>query len=91
MKALLESHGIDPLQLEVLKMDIEGAEVEVISQMLSEGIKPRQLLVEYDELGFPTKKGVRRVRASIDTLYEAGYELAWSSGVSDSLFVRSDI
>lgn len=90
MKALLEQEKVSPKELKILKMDIEGAEVEVISQMLSEGIKPHQILVEYDELGFPTKKGIERVRGSIDMLYAAGYELAWASGVSDFLFVRSD-
>ena len=88
LKALLEQEGVGPTELKILKMDIEGAEVEVVSQMLSEGIKPHQILVEYDELGFPTKKGIERVRGSIDRLYMAGYQLAWSSGVSDFLFVR---
>lgn len=91
LKALLKSQGVDPLELKILKMDIEGAEVEVIAQMLQEGIKPHQILVEYDELGFPTKKGIERVRGSIDMLYAASYELVWTSGVSDFLFIRSDI
>jgi hypothetical protein len=34
-------------QLDVLKMDIEGAEYAVIDSLVSSGVRPRQLLVEF--------------------------------------------
>ena len=34
----------------VLKLDIEGSEIEVLKNILSSGIKPRQILVEWDFL-----------------------------------------
>jgi FkbM family methyltransferase len=72
---LLEGLGID--QLELLKLDIEGAEIEVIPAMLARGFRPRQLLVEYDELNWPS----RRSRSNFDLVHravmEANYVVTW--------------
>jgi FkbM family methyltransferase len=63
--------------IDVLKMDIEGAEYGVIGDMLDNGIRPSQLLVEFHHrfksVGFgPTKAAVGRLR-------EAGYRIFYVS------------
>lgn len=75
--------------ISLLKMDIEGAEVEVLENMMDSKIFPSQIAVEYDELNFPTKYGINRVKSSIENLKKNNYTLKWSSGVSDFLFTRN--
>jgi len=59
----------------LIKLDIEGAEIEVLLDMLSKGIHPRQVLVEYDELSVPSKISKARVEAAHSKLLDAGYLL----------------
>jgi FkbM family methyltransferase len=73
----------------LLKMDIEGAEIEVLEHMISLKIFPKQIALEYDELNFPTKFGIQRVKSSIQNLKDHGYSLVWSSGESDFLFLKN--
>lgn len=44
----MDRNGHDHIDL--LKLDIEGAEINVLNRMLDDGILPRYLLVEYDLL-----------------------------------------
>ena len=37
-------------EIEIIKLDIEGAEIEVLNNLLDEKILPNQILVEFDEL-----------------------------------------
>jgi hypothetical protein len=39
-----------------VKLDIEGAEIEVIKDMMEKNIFPSQLLIEYDGTKFPLAK-----------------------------------
>lgn len=41
--------------IDLLKMDIEGAEVEVLDSMISSGIRPRVLAVEFERIESPRK------------------------------------
>jgi FkbM family methyltransferase len=61
--------------IELLKLDIEGAEIEVVDQMLRDGIRPTQVLIEYDELLFPSKRSQIRVERCHSQLLGAGYRL----------------
>ena len=88
MTDLLNTCGSAGKRIALLKMDIEGAEIEVINDMLAAEIFPDQLAVEYDELNFPTAFGISRVKESISNLGRNGYRLKWTSGESDFLFVR---
>ncbi len=67
----------DIKNMQILKLDIEGAEIEVILDMLSKGICPNQLLVEYDELLMPSKKSKLRVESAHKALINAGYVLIY--------------
>jgi len=48
IKNIMVRNGHD--RIDLLKLDIEGAEINVLNQMLNDGILPRYLLVEYDLL-----------------------------------------
>lgn len=62
-------------RIEILKLDIEGAEIEVIEDILTDGIRPRQILVEFDQLQKPNRPHRARVRATLRLLSDAGYRL----------------
>jgi FkbM family methyltransferase len=59
----------------LLKLDIEGAEIEIILDMLAKQIFPDQLLVEYDELSVPSKRSKDRIRSAHEALLHNGYRL----------------
>jgi FkbM family methyltransferase len=67
-------------RIDVLKMDIEGAEYEVLEQFHELDIPVVQLLVEFHER-FTGDAG-RRTMKTVDSLQAAGFRI---SGVSDSL------
>lgn len=66
----------------VLKLDIEGAEIEVIEHLVSSGLRPRQLLVEYDELSKPSRRTARRIGHAHALLIGAGYQLLHREGLN---------
>jgi FkbM family methyltransferase len=70
---ILAQHGIGEIAL--LKLDIEGAEIEVIADMVAKGIRPTQLAVEFDELNFPSRRSAQRVRTCHELLLAHGYQL----------------
>ncbi len=74
----------------ILKLDIEGAEVEVLIDMLSKNIYPRQVLVEYDEISKPSKKSRERVESAHDALMAAGYLLIHREHTNFTYILQSD-
>jgi FkbM family methyltransferase len=64
------------------KFDIEGAEIQVIPLMLTNGIFPDQILVEYDELNFPSARSRRNFNSVNQLLVKAGYTTTWFDGRS---------
>jgi FkbM family methyltransferase len=68
LPAIMRRLGHD--RLDILKMDIEGAEGRVLESMLSSGIRPTVLCVEFDQPEVPWRTR-RRVRA----LLAGGYVL----------------
>jgi FkbM family methyltransferase len=57
----------------LVKFDIEGAEITVIPHLIAAGIRPEQVLVEYDELNWPSKVSRRKFEAVHDLLLASGY------------------
>lgn len=61
--------------IKLIKLDIEGAEVELILDMMSKCIFPEQILVEYDELSTPSIKSKNRIESAHRALLAANYKL----------------
>jgi FkbM family methyltransferase len=68
LKTIMREHGHQ--QINLLKLDIEGAQYEVLASMLKHGIKPKVLCVEYDQ---PTS--TMQMLCSIGQLLLHGYQL----------------
>ena len=58
-------------RVDVLKMDIEGAEYDVLDDVLSSGFPIGQILVEFHDRNYDFPKS----RTSVEKLREAGYLL----------------
>jgi FkbM family methyltransferase len=77
---------------DVLKMDIEGAEYSILSQLCKNGLiqRVKQLLVEFHH--FLPGVGVARTKHCVEQLRQAGFEACWISRTNhEYLFARSDI
>ncbi len=70
----------------LMKFDIEGAEIEVLQSMIDDNIKPKQLLIEYDELIIRSRTAMQRVNGSIAMLEANGYVCRYYDGDSNFLF-----
>ena len=78
-------------RLDLLKMDIEGAEYAVLDDMLQSGILPDQLLVEFHH--GKRRKGrfpVRATRQRVDALISKGYKVFWASQSGRELALALD-
>ena len=75
----------------LVKLDIEGAEHVVIRSMLGEGFRPQQILVEFDQLNFPSRRALVQVESTIQYLADAGYRFIHFDGMSNCLFLQADL
>ena len=87
LHSLFDRLGFDAV--DVLKMDIEGAEYEVIAAGLKSGALERvnQLLVEFHH--FHPVFGTGATREAVGALHAAGWRIAWVSPTHhELLFIR---
>lgn len=76
--------------LDLLKIDIEGAEYKVIESIIEDGIDVKVICVEYDECFNPIDaKYKERIRDSVNRLIESGYSLVCAQGNGNYTFVRN--
>lgn len=87
LRDVLQDRKIAEQDVEILKLDIEGAEVEVLQQLLSDGLRPRQICVEFDELNKPGKQAFERVDLADAALRSAGYRCVYGNGKTDYLYL----
>jgi FkbM family methyltransferase len=75
--------------IDLLKMDIEGAEYGVIEDMVASGLLPRLLLIEFDEAHTPLDdKAPERIRKHFALLERSGMRCVSVEG-SNATFVRA--
>lgn len=73
--------------IDVLKLDIEGAEYEVLDSLVDSEIRPRQLLVEFHHRF--TDAGIETTRKAVKGLQKQGYRLfCVSRSVEEFCFIR---
>lgn len=89
VKSILDELNITNFSL--LKLDIEGAQLEVLEAMFSDNIFPDQILVEIDELHFPSLTSYRRARKCVGLLASNSYELIARENKYDLSFIRKDL
>ncbi len=84
LETLIEKYDLATIPL--MKLDIEGAEVKVIQSALEKRIFPRQLLVEFDEMHFPSDRSKKNAEDTDRVLRQAGYKCRYFDGVSNFLY-----
>tara|TARA_Y100000588_G_scaffold262156_1_gene276772 strand:- start:2756 stop:3592 length:837 start_codon:yes stop_codon:yes gene_type:complete len=90
VRQLLHDHNEDPALVKLLKLDIEGAEIEVIESMICDGFMPEQICVEFDELSKPSIKAFDRVTEVNKLLETNGYTCIYTDGNTDFLYYRTN-
>ncbi len=73
----------------LIKLDIEGAEIEFLIDCFSKGFRPRQILVEFDELNVPSRRGFQRVTEINQILINNNYQLIKTDGKADFLYLKN--
>lgn len=88
LNSLLADLNLEKDAIPLIKLDIEGAEIEVIKSCIASGVMPRQILVEFDELNAPSAQGFSRITEVDDLLKSSGYKIHFTDGQSDFLYCR---
>jgi FkbM family methyltransferase len=83
---ILQQFGVSHLPL--IKLDIEGAETEVLTGMLGGGIYPGQILVEYDEIHRPSRANKLKCEACDRVLRQHGYVCVHRKDGTNFTYVR---
>ena len=87
VKSILNKFKLN--HLEMIKLDIEGAEIEVLKDMIKEKIFPKQILVEFDELNKINKKAIDRFQEVHQKLLLENYKLVKIKGnFPDFLYIK---
>ncbi len=88
VKSLMSDTGMK--HINILKLDIEGAGLEVIQQMFEDLIYPDQILIEIDEMHFPSVKSKYRAKKIFQMLKKNDYNLVFVDSC-DYVYIRGDI
>lgn len=87
VKSILKEFDIK--NFEMIKLDIEGSEVEVLNQMIDDKIFPNQILVEFDELNKINKVSIERFFDIHQKLLSKEYNLIRTkSKFPDFLYIK---
>lgn len=77
-------------RLDLLKLDIEGAEYTVIDSMIEDNLEVKILCVEYDECFNPLDRGYKqRIKQSVKKVLAAGYSLICVQGSGNYTFLKN--
>ena len=86
---LLDQLNLNKDDIPLIKLDIEGAEIEFLIDCFSKGFRPRQILVEFDELNVPSRRGFERVTEINQILIKNNYQLIKTDGKADFLYLKN--
>jgi hypothetical protein len=76
-------------KVDLLKLDIEGAEYKVLNSLVEDALQVEVLCVEYDEYFHGSPGFVDRIRSSLQNLIRAGFVIADTPGNANYTLVRS--
>ena len=85
-RSLGEVLSLLPAVPDVLKLDIEGAQTEVVRDLVDSGWRPQQILMEFDELNFPSRRHYAAWRLVDRQLREHRYVRSYFDGVANFLY-----
>ena len=86
---LLDELNLNKYNIPLIKLDIEGAEIEFLIDCFNKGFRPKQILVEFDELNALSIRGFKRVTEINKLLKDNNYHLLKSDGQSNFLYFRN--
>ncbi len=76
-------------KLDLLKLDIEGAEYRVVNSIIEDNLDIRILCIEFDECFNPMDENYnRRIKDSVSKIIETGYSLAYVKEIGNYTFVK---
>ncbi len=77
--------------IDILKLDVEGAEYEILKHIVDHGPRPKALCFEFDELRSPLDTAyMSRILSAVTMLKRAGYGFHHIEA-SNTLFLRNDV
>lgn len=71
---------IKSYQINILKLDIEGSEYQYLSSCFNSGIYPDQILIEIDELHYPSLRSRKIAKKIFSLFYTHKYQLIYRDG-----------
>jgi len=74
-------------QIDLLKIDVEGAEHEIIQSIIDDQCKVTIVVVEFDSFAYLTARQLEEIRTSVNSLLRCGYRIDYIEG-SNFTFVR---
>lgn len=77
LKSIMDTLGHE--RLEILKMDIEGAEYEVIPDIVDLANQIGQVLIEFHHRLLPVSNGLQRTKQALEALGRAGFRIFYVS------------
>ena len=83
LRDLLSEYKISFGSVGILKLDIEGAATEVLTNIIREGFRPKQILVEFEEIFVVSIRNWRKLRMITNFLDDSGYLLVHSDHVAN--------
>ncbi len=80
--------AVSPEDVEVVKLDVEGAGSSIMDWMVDNNYLPRQILVEMEECLLPTRKNFAALKRSVQKLESVGYVLVHFDGQANCTFLK---
>ncbi len=78
--------------IDLVKIEIEGAEYKVIETIIADKLDVKMILVEYDEFHNHTGYGfLWRIKKSTDLILNAGYKMVFTNDFCKRTFLRNDV